>query len=402
MTTSSVAQTSPRPSSGWLALLSIFTAVGPLSMDMYLPSFPAAEQALGAPAGSMELTLASCFIGLALGMLFYGPISDRFGRKPPLYVGFALYTLASIGCSLSDSVTVLCAWRFLQGMGGCAGIMLPSAIVRDRLPARESARALSRLMLVMGLAPILAPLAGGWILGLLGWRYIFVLLAFFGAFCLLALAFGMPESHDSQHAAPLRLKSVARNYAQLLVNRSFLGFALSGGLIWAGMFAYIAGSPFVLIQLHGIEPQQYGWFFGINAFGLIASSQLNAHVLKKHQATAILRRALWVPPIAGLFLMALALAGSVSLPCLLVGFFCFVSSLGWIAPNATASLLATHGQMAGTAASLAGSLQFLFATLAGALVGMFNNGTEQPLAIAMAVCGVGAWLSHRVLVRQHA
>lgn len=350
MTTSYVART-PHPSAGWLALLSIFTAVGPLSMDMYLPSFPAAEQALGAPAGSMELTLASCFIGLALGMLFYGPVSDRFGRKPPLYVGFALYTLASIGCALSDSLVALCAWRFVQGVGSCAGIMLPGAIVRDRLPARESARALSRLMLVMGLAPILAPLVGGWILELLGWRAIFRLLALFGGFCLLALVFGLSESHDTAHEPPLRLKSVAGNYARLLADRSFLGFALGGGLIWAGMFAYIAGSPFVLIQLHGIEPQQYGWFFGINAFGLIASSQLNAHVLKKHQATAILRRALWVPPAAGLALVALALGGWLSLP--------------WL------------------------------------LVGVCNDGTELPLVIVMAACGVGAWLSHRLLVRHH-
>jgi len=386
---------------GWLVLLGILTAVAPLSIDMYLPSFSLVEHSLGAAPGSMGYTLACFFVGLTLGQLLYGPLSDRFGRKPLLLFGFALYTVASVGCALSDSVATLCAWRFLQGMGGCAGICLPSAIVRDRLGARDSARAFSMLMLVMGLAPILAPLIGGWLLTQWNWRSIFVVLAVFGVSCLTAIVFGLEESHPTAHEPPLNLRQVMRNYGYLLSNRSFLGFALGGGLTMAGMFAYIAGSPFVLMDLYGVAPQHFGWFFGANAFGLIASSQLNARVLQKLPATAILRRALWVPPVVGLSLALLACSGVISLPWFVLGFFCFVASIGWITPNAMASALATHGQMAGTAAALASGLQFLCATLAGALVGALYNGTGQPLAVVMAVCGCAAWLAHRVLVRHH-
>ena len=386
---------------GWLIFLGILIAIGPLSIDMYLPSFPLVEKSLGGQPGSVEFTLAAFFIGLTLGQLFYGPLSDRFGRKPPLYFGFAVYTLASVGCALSASIPELTLWRFLQGMGGCAGIIIPSAIVRDRTTAREAARAFSLLMLVMGLAPILAPLLGGGLLGLFGWRAIFATLALFGGLCLIAMHFVLTESHDTTHEPPLRLKEVLGNYGRLFGNRAFLGYALGGGLAMSGMFAYIAGSPFVLIKLYGISPQHYGWFFGANAFGLIASSQVNARLLKKLPATTLLRRALWVPPVIGVSLATLAFSGLISLPLLVIGFFCFVSSLGFIIPNATASALATHGQMAGTAAALASAMQFFFATLAGALVGLLHDGSARPLAAVMATCGIGAWLCHALLVRHH-
>lgn len=396
MTTSSE-QGFPR----WLILLGALTAIGPLSIDMYLPAFPQIERSLGGLPGSVELTLASFFIGLTLGQLFYGPLSDRFGRKKPLYAGLAIYTLASIGAAFAPSIPALIACRFLQGMGGCAGIIIPSAIVRDRTTARESARAFSLLMLVMGLAPILAPLIGGGLLTQWGWRGIFVVLALYGSLCLVAIRFGLAESHDTRHEPPLRLKTVLGNYGRLLSNKAFLGYALGGGLAMSGMFAYIAGSPFVLIDLYGIPPQNFGWFFGANAFGLIASSQINARLLKKLPATTLLRRALWVPAITGIALATLAFSGLISLSVFVVGFFCFVASLGCIIPNATASALATHGQQAGTAAALASATQFFCATLAGALVGLLHDGTGRPLAAIMAVCGIGAWLCHRLLTRHH-
>ncbi|MDD2547326.1 MAG: Bcr/CflA family multidrug efflux MFS transporter [Burkholderiaceae bacterium] len=383
----------------WVMLLGFLTAVAPLSIDMYLPGFPQMEKSLNGAPGSIEFTLATFFIGLALGQLLYGPLSDRFGRKPPLYLGFALYTVASVGCALAESVDALCVWRFLQAMGGCAGIVVPSAIVRDRMGARDSARVFSLLMLVMGLAPILAPLVGGWLLEGWGWRAIFWVLTGFGLLCLAFVAWGLGESHATEHEPPLRLGTVMGNYAGLLGNRSYLGFALSGGLVRAGMFAYIAGSPFILIHLYELSPRQYGWFFGANAFGLIACSQINAQLLKKSPPTTLLRRALWVPLLSSLFLSVMALAGWISLTWFAVGFFVFIASVGMVGPNANAAALATHGQMAGTAAALNGSLAFALATLAGALVGALHNGTGQPLALVMLLCGLGAWLSHRFLVR---
>jgi len=385
----------------WLILLGVLTAIGPLSIDMYLPSFPQIERSLGGQPGSVELTLAAFFIGLTFGQLFYGPLSDRFGRKKPLYVGLIIYTVAAIGAACATSIPALIGWRLVQGLGGCAGIIIPSAIVRDRCSARDSARAFSLLMLVMGLAPILAPLIGGALLGVSGWRSIFIVLAVFGAACLLAIRLGLAESHDTRHEPPLLLGTVLRNYGRLLANRAFLGYALGGGLVMSGMFAYVAGSPFVLIDLYGVAPQDYGWFFGSNAFGLIAASQLNAHLLKRHSATLLLRRALWVPLLTGVLLAGLAFTGQISLPWFVGAFFCFVSSLGLIIPNATASALATHGQQAGTAAALASALQFFFATLAGALVGLLHDGSGRPLAAVMAVCGIGAWAAHRLLVAHH-
>lgn len=382
----------------WIVILGFLTAVAPLSIDLYLPSFPQMEKDLRAPGGSIEFSLATFFIGLTLGQLVYGPLSDRFGRKPLLYVGFALYTLASIGCTFADNVTSLCVWRFVQAMGGCAGIVIPNAIVRDRMGARDAARVFSLLMLVMGLAPILAPIVGGWLLEAFGWRSNFAVLIGFGILCLAAIALGLDESHDTTHEPPLRLGTVAGNYAMLLRNRSYLGFVFSGGLVQAGMFAYIAGSPFVLINLHGVSPQHYGWFFGANAFGLIASSQLNAWMLKRQAPTTLLRRALWIPLLSGLGMTVLAFAGWISLTWFALGFFLFVASVGWVGPNANASAMATHGQMAGTAAAFNGAMAFLCATLAGGLVGLLHNGTGQPLALVMCLCGLSAWLSHRLLV----
>lgn len=385
----------------WLLILGALTAIGPLSIDMYLPAFAVLERDLAAAAGSAELTLAGFFIGMACGQLVWGPLSDRFGRKPPLYAGLALFALATLGCALSEDISALTAWRVLQALGGSAGMVIARAVVRDRCSARESARAFSSLILVMGLAPILAPIIGGWIVSALGWRAIFFLLLAFALICLLAIGFGLPESHDTRHESPLDAQRIARDYTGLLFNRAFLGYTLSSGLAMAGLFAYIAGSPFVLIQLDGISPQHFGWAFGINALGFVAASQLNARSLKNIAPTRMLRRALWLPAFAGLSLAGLTFTGLATLTLTLLCLFVYVASLGFIAPNASASALATHGQRAGTASALMGALQFGLATLAGVGLSTLHDGSAAPLASLLAVCGVGAWLVHRWLVHPH-
>jgi len=383
---------------GWLVTLGALTAIGPLSIDMYLPAFPVLERELGSPAGGAELTLAGFFIGMAVGQLFWGPLSDRFGRKPPLYAGLVLYALASLGCALSANVAVLTVWRILQALGGSAGMVIARAVVRDRCAARDAARAFSMLILIMGLAPILAPLLGGWIVMNTGWRAIFFLMVVFSLACLTAIHFGLAESHDIRHEPPLHVQRVMQDYAGLFASRLFLGYTLSGGLAMAGMFAYIAGSPFVLIQLGGIPPEHFGWAFGINALGFVAASQLNARFLKTIAPTRLLRRALWVPALAGLALTSLTFSGMASLPLTLIGLFFYIASLGFIVPNASASALATHGQQAGTASALMGALQFGLATLAGGAIGQWHDGSARPLALLLVLCGVGAWLVHRLLV----
>lgn len=387
----------------WLILLGGLIAIGPMSIDMYLPAFPAIEQGLAAAPGTVQFTLSSFFIGLALGQLVYGPVSDRFGRRRPLMAGLALFSVASVGCALADSVAALAAWRFLQALGGCAGMVIVRAVVRDRCNARDAARAFSRLILVMGLAPMLAPLLGGWVVTALGWRGVFGVLTLYGLACLAAVAVGLPETHDTRHQPPLRLGRVTADYLSLFASRAFLGYTLVGGLAFAGMFAYIAGSPFVLIELYGIPAQHFGWVFGLNALGFVLASQVNARLLKRVALTRLLRRAVWVPALAGLYLALVALVlvaqnGKLAPYLVMLGFFLYVASLGFIGPNSAAASLATHGQLAGTASALMGAIQFGLATLAGALVGVWHDGTAWPLLALMALCGAGAWLAHRWLV----
>jgi len=387
---------------GWLVILGALTAIGPLSIDMYLPAFPRIEADLHAAAGPAELTLATFFVGMAAGQLFWGPISDRFGRKPPLYFALGLFAIASLGCALVQSAEALTGWRLLQALGGSAGMVITRAMVRDRCTAREAARAFSLLILVMGLAPILAPLLGGWVSETLGWRFIFLLLAAFAGALLLAVGFGLGESHhprhDTRHEPALHLGGVLVGYGGLFRNRAFLGYTLSGGFAMAGMFAYIAGSPFVFIQLGGIAAADFGWFFGANALGFVLASQVNARLLKTREPTWLLRRSLWVPLVAGVSVLAVTAAGIFSLPLILAAVFVYVGSLGFIAPNASACALATHGQQAGAASALMGALQFGLATLAGVGISHFHDGSAVPLAAFMAVCGLAAFGTHRHLV----
>jgi DHA1 family bicyclomycin/chloramphenicol resistance-like MFS transporter len=379
----------------WLILLGGLVAIGPLSTDMYLPAFPAMARDLGGRPGAMAYTLASYFVGLALGQLVYGPVSDRFGRRRPFLAGLALYVVASLGCALAGSVESLVAWRFLQALGGCSSMVIVRAVVRDRCEAREAAKAFSMLILVMGVTPLLAPLLGGWMGVNLGWRSIFWFMLLFGALSLLAVGFGLPETHDTRHEPPLRPGRILADYASLLASRAFLGYTLVGGFGFAGMFAYIANSPFVLIELHGVRPESFGWLFGVIAFGYVAASQINARLLNVAPPTRLLRVAVRGPALAGLLLaLGEPLVGP-SLPWVMAGFFVYVASMGFIGPNAAAAALATHGQMAGKASALMGSLQFGLATLAGGLVGLWHDGGTRPLVVIMALGGIGAWLALR-------
>jgi DHA1 family bicyclomycin/chloramphenicol resistance-like MFS transporter len=387
---------------GWLILLGGLIAVGPLSIDMYLPGFPAMAAEFAGQAGRPEYTLASFFVGMALGQLIYGPISDRFGRKPPLYAGFLLYTLASLACALSDSLSSLTAWRLVEALGGCTGVVITRAVVRDRCDVRDSARAFSMLMLVMGIAPILAPLIGGWVVTHWGWRAIFWLLAGFGALCLIALHYALEESHDTRHALPLNWRQVGSDYRMLLREPAFMGYSLSSGLAMAGFFTYLAGSPHVLIELYAIPAKHYGWVFGANALGFILASQMNARLMNRMAPTRVLRRGLRTISLSAVLLAGLALATPLPslwlvLPLLAV----VIASLGFILPNANAAALATHGQLAGTASALIGALQFALATLAGVAMGASQSPRLLPMAALMALCTLAGWLVHRGLVGKH-
>ncbi len=376
-----------------VVILASLTAFAPLSIDMYLPAFPMIAEKFGVTVARVELSLAAFFIGLALGQLVYGPMTDRFGRKPPLYIGLVVYIAASLGCAFAPTVEALIAWRFFQALGACGGIVIARAMVRDLFSHAESARVFSLLLLVMGVAPILAPLAGGYVAVYFGWPAIFGVVALIAAACLAAVALLLPETKGT--SPEVRLRDAFTVYRQIITDRSFIGFALAGGFAQAGMFAYITGSPFVFIELFGVAPENYGWIFGANAGGLIAFSQLNGRLVQSSHPTKILRTVLVFTAGAGVALAAAALFKPVFL-LIVVPVFFFVASLGMVSPNSSAGALAEQGAVAGSASALLGTLQFGLAAIASTVVSHFGNGTALPMSGTIAVCGILALMMSRL------
>ncbi|WP_047396903.1 Bcr/CflA family multidrug efflux MFS transporter [Chitinibacter sp. ZOR0017] len=382
---------------GWILLLAALTALGPLSIDMYLPGLPAIGHELHAGDGTVQLTLASYFIGLAIGQILYGPLSDHYGRKPPLLLGLGVYLLSSLGCALASSIEALVALRFLQALGGCAGMVIARAVVRDRCDPRSAAQVYSSLVLVMGIAPILAPLLGSWVVTTLSWRAIFGLLAGFALLCLLAMHYLLPETRPAVQGQRLALDDTLRAYRGLLRDRHFMGYALTGGLAVAGLFAYITSSPIVMMKVYGLSPTHYSLTFGSIAACYIFASQLNARALKTSSIDQLLHRASLALGIASGTLLVASLITHPPFWLLVGCIYLYLLALGFAAPNATAGALAQHGQQAGLASALMGTLQFGIATLAGVLMGVWHDGSSLPLASTLAVCGIGALLAYRLV-----
>ncbi len=370
-------------------LLGSLTAFAPLSIDMYLPTLPTIQRELVTSANNVQLTLAAFFAGLAIGQLAYGPVADRFGRKRPLVVGLALYAVASLGCAFAPNIESLIAFRFVQALGGAAGVVIARAVVRDLRSGVEAARLFSLLMLVMGAAPILAPLLGGWLLLLGSWRFAFGVLGALGVAALVIVPRALPET-ATQRLERLDVRTIGAQLKALAKDPYFVAYALAGGFAQAGMFAYISGSPFVLIEMFHVSPQAYGWMFGANAAGLIAASQINRRLLVTSTPARVLGRALLLTLVAVVGLLVLALLDLQVLPAVLVALFVFVGALGFVGPNATALAMDRHGARAGMASASLGSGQYVIAALASAAVGITNDGTMRPMAIVMAVCATSA------------
>ncbi|UXH39435.1 multidrug effflux MFS transporter [Pseudomonas promysalinigenes] len=367
-------------------ILGALSAFGPLAIDFYLPAFPAMAQAFATDEKHVQATLAAYFLGLSIGQLAYGPVADRFGRRKPLVFGVALFTLASLACAYAPNLDTLIIARFVQALGGCAGMVLSRAIVSDKCDPVASAKVFSQLMLVMGLAPILAPMLGGVLVNFAGWQSIFLALSLFSAASLLAVTLGLPESLPA-HMPRQPLSGALRQYLRLLADRVFLGHALTGGIAIAGMFAYIAGSPFVFIKLYGVPAEHYGWLFGTNAAGFILVAQVNARLLVKRGPAFLLSRAVWVYLAAGLSLLAVAALQPAALWPLLVPLFVCIASLGCIIPNAAACAMSGQGARAGSASALMGCLQFSVAAAAAALVGVLHDGSAIPMSLVISFCG---------------
>ena len=370
-----------------ILILGALSAFGPLAIDFYLPAFPSMALAFGTDEKHVQLTLAAYFAGLSIGQLLYGPVADRFGRRLPLLVGVGLFTLASLACAYAPNLQWLIGARFVQALGGCAGMVISRAVVSDKCDAVGSAKVFSQLMLVMGLAPILAPLLGGLLVNTTGWQSIFLVLTGFSALAGLAVALGLPESLPA-YVPRQPLSGALRQYGRLFGDRVFLGHALTGGIAVAGMFSYIAGSPFVFIKLYGVPAEHFGWLFGTNAAGFILVAQVNARLLAKRGPSFLLARAVWVYLLAGVSLLAVSAMHTEALWPLLIPLFVCIASLGCILPNAAACAMNGQGARAGSASALMGRLQFSVASGAASLVGVLHDGSAMPMAMVISLCGL--------------
>jgi DHA1 family bicyclomycin/chloramphenicol resistance-like MFS transporter len=396
----SVKTTQLAPSLAVLTLiLGLLTAFGPLTIDMYLPALPTIAQDFGTDTAAVQMTLAIYFAGMAIGQAFYGPLADRLGRRRPLLFGLVLYILASVICAFATSLNGLIIGRFIQALGGCAGMVISRSAVRDLFDAKESAKIYSLLMLIMGLAPITAPFIGGQMLLYASWRWIFGILAVFGLLCLLLVLFRLPETLPAERRIKAGLGQALSVYWQLLRDRSFVGYALTGGFVSSAMFIYISASPFVFIELHGVPSEQYGWLFGINALGLIAASQLNRFMLGRFSSHQIVVTTLSLALIAAAFLAFFGTTGIGGLVALLIPLFFCIMPNGVVGPNTTALAMQPHQTVAGSASALLGTLQFILGALGGAIVGIMANGTAMPMTVSIAACFVLALLSYFTLTR---
>lgn len=373
-------------------ILGLLSAIGPFSIDMYLPGFDAIAVSLDTTVAHIQLSLTSFFIGIASGQIIYGPLLDRFGRKVPLIVGLVIYIAASVSCALTNSADNLIVYRFVQALGSCGGMVASRAMVRDFFGPAESAKVFSMLMLVIGISPILAPTVGSFVMSHWDWHGIFVVLAFITTGILAAVIFYLPESQGPNPDLSLLPRPITRSYWQVFRNRQFITYAFAGGLASSGLYAYLAGSPFVMITLYGLNESQYGIVFALIASALITASQLNRYLLTKYSSAHIAKIALIVQASIGLLLAGLCFAGHINLYILVALIFLFLGSQGFVFPNTSALALGPFSKLAGSASALLGSLQMACGALTSAMVSYFHNGTTVPMAAVMAGCASLAML----------
>ena len=374
--------------------LGALTAMGPLAIDMYLPALPTVAREFGSSAAAVQVSLSVYFIGMAAGQFVYGPVSDRIGRKRTLCFGLLLFLVSSVGCALAQRVEVLVVFRLTQALGGCASLVIPRAVVRDYFDEREAVRVLSVLMLVFGLAPILAPLVGGQLLIHFGWRSIFWLHAGYAAFWLAVVLLSLDESLPVERRRRDPFGTVLAIYGRLLRDRTYMGHVLTGSLVFAGLLAYIAGSPFVFIELYKVPPERYGLFFGSNAIGIISASQLNRWLARRTDPRQVLALVLPLSMAAGVVLLIDAYTGFGDFPGILVPLWLFIATHGFVSPTTTALAMDPHRSIAGSASALLGTLQFVLGATAGTLVGIVGDGTAVPFAAVIATCGVIAFMTN--------
>ena len=383
-----------RPPAYTVVVLGLLTMFGPLSLDLYLPALPQLADDLGTSTSAAQLSITACLVGLALGQLVAGALSDRLGRRRPLIVGLSAYLVASVACALAPSVTVLVVLRFIQGLGGAAGIVISRAIARDLYSGRALMIFFSRLLLIAGLAPVIAPILGGQLSRIMSWRGIFGVLAAFGAVLLLAGWFGLRETLPPERRVVGGFRRTLHGYSTLVHDRFFVGCALSSGLAGASMFAYIAGSTFVLQRIYGMSPQGFSLIFGGISFGLVAAAQGGARLALIWPLTRVLALGLAINLTGATALLVTVVTG-LPLGALIGALVIMVCAVGLIFPTANALAMADYPDLAGTASSLQGLSQFLFGAIAAPLVGIAGEQTALPLGIvttSVSLCAMASFV----------
>ena len=384
-------------STGWIMLLALFTSLGPLSIDMYLPALPEMAQDFSVTTQQIANTLPAYFFGLAVGQLIYGPISDRIGRKKPLYFGMALYAIASLLCVIAPDHWSLIAARVLQALGGCVGVVMARAAIRDCLDVQSSAQAFASMMIVTTIAPIIAPTLGAWVLQVFEWQYIFAVLVLVGIFCLFCVHFFFQETLPVERRLNLSLKQVLGLYGAILQDESFRKPMLTGCFSGAILFCYISGSSAILMDGYGLSQQQFAYVFGANALGIMVFSTLNKKLANRLDVRHRLQLGNALQLCGVLILLAVGLFHLSSIVVVMFGMFLCVASIGFTGPNAMALAMSEQGSRAGTASAIMGSMQFACGLLAGVFLNFLVWSALINMALIMLLFVVVAMITMRSL-----
>lgn len=384
-----------------ILIVGSLSAFGPLCVDMYLPALPSIKDGLHTSASLVQLSITACLLGMAAGQFTFGPLSDHHGRRRPLFIGMTIFVAASVACWLAPNILALIVLRFAQGFGGAAGVVISQAVVRDLYSGVAAARFFSLLMLVLGAGPIVAPQLGAGLLHLGSWRIIFVVLALAGTALIVIAVVFLPETHPSARRSRDGARSSFRAMKEVATNRSFLASAVSCGFAFGAIFAYIAGSSFVLENVYGLSPQIFSLVFGLNAVGLITASQVNARIVERYGLARMLAVGLGGLTISGVALLVLTALEIGGLAGVLGCMFVVLTSVGLILPNASALAMNDFPQSAGSTAALLGLAQFAIGAGLAPIVGVAGDHDALPMATVLCACALTASVVRILMLRGH-
>ena len=373
---------------GAALILGLLSAIGPFAIDMYLPALPTIREALRTDVDTAQMSLMAFFAAVGIGQLIYGPVSDMVGRKPPIYFGLVLFALGSIGCAMAPDIHTLIAFRFVQGLGACAGMVIPRAIVRDMHTGHDAAQLMSLLMLVFSVSPVLAPLTGSLVIRLTSWRGIFWTVAVVAVFGLVLAATALKETRPREARVASNARTALAAYGTLLRDPHYLGLVFICSFGVASFFAYLANSSFVLIDHYGLSPTLYGLAFSVNAVSFIGAAQFTGALGKRYGLPRLVRSAVVGYSLVMVALLLLNLAGIDNLGVMMALLFVGYGFLGLVMPSSAVLALEEHGKIAGTASAFLGTIQFATGACVIGVVGRFLDGTARPMLAGIAACSV--------------